>query len=132
MPHGCAFEADHKGPQLGAFEPVRHLAFEHAALGVRVGAGRSRVSCALAGNDQHDARTVVLRAPQDGIVNILPNFRAQGSFGTAPPAFKEGDRAWTGAAMISQPVRGMKCLHVPQRVEKRSLSDSRSERVGGD
>ena len=45
----------------------------------------------------------VLRAPQDGIVNILPNFRAQGSFGTAPPAFKEGDRAWTGAAIAEIP-----------------------------
>jgi multidrug efflux pump subunit AcrA (membrane-fusion protein) len=46
---------------------------------------------------------MVLRAPQDGIVNILPNFRAQGSFGSAPPAFKEGDRAWTGAAIAEIP-----------------------------
>jgi RND family efflux transporter MFP subunit len=46
---------------------------------------------------------MVLRAPQDGIVNILPNFRAQGSFGSAPPPFKEGDSAWTGAAMAEIP-----------------------------
>lgn len=46
---------------------------------------------------------MVLVAPQDGIVNILPNFRAQGSFGSAPPPFKEGDRAWTGAAMAEIP-----------------------------
>lgn len=46
---------------------------------------------------------MVLRAPQDGIVNILPNFRAQGSFGSTPPPFKEGDRAWTGAAMAEIP-----------------------------
>lgn len=46
---------------------------------------------------------MVLRAPQDGIVNILPNFRAQGSFGSAPPAFKEGDRAWTGASIAEIP-----------------------------
>lgn len=46
---------------------------------------------------------MVLRAPQDGIVNILPNFRAQGSFGSAPPPFKEGDRAWTGAAIAEIP-----------------------------
>lgn len=46
---------------------------------------------------------MVLRAPQDGIVNILPNFRAQGSFGTAPPPFKEGDRAWTGASIAEIP-----------------------------
>jgi multidrug efflux pump subunit AcrA (membrane-fusion protein) len=46
---------------------------------------------------------MVLRAPTDGIVNILPNFRSQGSFGSAPPAFKEGDRAWTGAAIAEIP-----------------------------
>lgn len=46
---------------------------------------------------------MVLTAPQEGIVNILPNFRAQGSFGSAPPAFKEGDRAWTGAAIAEIP-----------------------------
>lgn len=46
---------------------------------------------------------MVLRAPNDGIVNILPNFRTQGSFGSAPPAFKEGDRAWTGAAIAEIP-----------------------------
>lgn len=46
---------------------------------------------------------MVLRAPQDGIVNILPNFRAQGSFGSTPPPFKEGDQAWTGAPMAEIP-----------------------------
>jgi hypothetical protein len=46
---------------------------------------------------------MVLTAPQDGIVNILPNFRAQGSFGSAPPPFKEGDRAWTGASIAEIP-----------------------------
>lgn len=46
---------------------------------------------------------MVLRAPNDGIVNLLPNFRAQGSFGSAPPPFKEGDRAWTGAAIAEIP-----------------------------
>jgi RND family efflux transporter MFP subunit len=46
---------------------------------------------------------MVLRAPQDGIVNILPNFRASGSFGSSPPPFKEGDRVWTGAALAEIP-----------------------------
>ncbi len=46
---------------------------------------------------------MVLRAPIDGIVNILPNFRSSGSFGNAPPPFKEGDRAWTGAAIAEIP-----------------------------
>jgi HlyD family secretion protein len=46
---------------------------------------------------------MTIRAPQDGIVNILPNFRAQGNWGQTPPPFKEGDRAWTGAAIAEIP-----------------------------
>jgi HlyD family secretion protein len=46
---------------------------------------------------------MVIRAPIDGIVNVLPNFRASGSFGSSPPPFKEGDRAWTGAAIAEIP-----------------------------
>jgi RND family efflux transporter MFP subunit len=46
---------------------------------------------------------MVIRAPIDGIVNILPNFRAPGSFGSSPPPFKEGDRGWTGAAIAEIP-----------------------------
>jgi hypothetical protein len=44
-----------------------------------------------------------ITAPIDGIVNILPNFRSGGSFGQAPPNFKEGDQAWTGAAIAEIP-----------------------------
>ena len=44
-----------------------------------------------------------VRAPIDGIVNVLPNFRSGGSFGQSPPAFKEGDRAWTGASIAEIP-----------------------------
>jgi RND family efflux transporter MFP subunit len=46
---------------------------------------------------------MVIKAPIDGIVNILPNFRSGGSFGQAPPPFKEGDQAWTGAAIAEIP-----------------------------
>jgi HlyD family secretion protein len=46
---------------------------------------------------------MVLRAPHDGIVNILPNFRSAGSFGSTPPPFKEGDQAWTGASIAEIP-----------------------------
>jgi HlyD family secretion protein len=46
---------------------------------------------------------MVVRAPSDGIFNILPNFRAGGSFGQSPPAFKEGDRSWAGAAVAEIP-----------------------------
>lgn len=44
-----------------------------------------------------------IRAPIDGIVNILPNARSNGSFGSSPPAFKEGDSVWTGAAIAEIP-----------------------------
>jgi HlyD family secretion protein len=44
-----------------------------------------------------------IRAPIDGILNVLPNFRSGGSFGQSPPPFKEGDRAWTGAAIAEIP-----------------------------
>jgi HlyD family secretion protein len=46
---------------------------------------------------------MVIRAPIEGIVNILPNFRSGGSFGSTPPPFKEGDQAWTGAAIAEIP-----------------------------
>ena len=45
-----------------------------------------------------------IKSPVDGVVNILTNFRASGTFGQggAPP-FKEGDNAWTGAAILEIP-----------------------------
>jgi HlyD family secretion protein len=57
--------------------------------------------------DTNQAKTYLsmmeIRAPIDGIVNILPNFRSGGSFGQAPPAFKEGDQVWTGAQIAEIP-----------------------------
>lgn len=47
--------------------------------------------------------SMVLRAPSDGIVIVMPNFRAGGQFGQSPPPFKEGDRAWTGAPIAEIP-----------------------------
>ena len=44
-----------------------------------------------------------LKAPIDGIVNVLPNFRSQGSFGQATAPVKEGDNAWTGAEIAEIP-----------------------------
>jgi len=32
---------------------------------------------------------MIIRAPSDGILNVMPNFRAQGNFGQTPPPFKE-------------------------------------------
>ncbi len=60
--------------------------------------------------------SMVLRAPSDGIVHILPNNRAQGSFGTARPPFQEGDTVWTGAPIAEIP--DLTSLRVEFRVEE--------------
>jgi multidrug efflux pump subunit AcrA (membrane-fusion protein) len=44
-----------------------------------------------------------LKAPIDGSVNVLANFRAGGTFGQTPPPFKEGDNVWTGAQIVEIP-----------------------------
>ncbi len=44
-----------------------------------------------------------LRSPVDGIIHILTNNRAQGSFGTSRPPFQEGDTVWTGAVIAEIP-----------------------------
>ncbi len=60
--------------------------------------------------------SMVLRAPADGIIHILPNNRAQGSFGTARPPFQEGDTVWTGAAIAEIP--DLESLRVEFRVDE--------------
>lgn len=60
--------------------------------------------------------SMVLRAPADGIVHILPNNRAQGSFGTARPPFQEGDSVWTGAAIAEIP--DLDSLRIEFRVDE--------------
>jgi multidrug efflux pump subunit AcrA (membrane-fusion protein) len=44
-----------------------------------------------------------LRAPTDGVVNVLSNFRSSGSFGQTPPPFKEGDTVWNRAEIVEIP-----------------------------
>ena len=60
--------------------------------------------------------SMLLRAPRDGIVHILSNNRAQGSFGTARPPFQEGDTVWTGAAIAEIP--DLDSLRVEFRVDE--------------
>lgn len=60
--------------------------------------------------------SMVLRAPRSGIVHILPNNRAQGSFGTARPPFQEGDTVWTGASIAEIP--DLDSLRVEFRVDE--------------
>lgn len=60
--------------------------------------------------------SMVLRAPREGVVHIMPNNRAQGSFGTARPPFQEGDTVWTGAAIAEIP--DLSSLRVEFRVDE--------------
>jgi RND family efflux transporter MFP subunit len=50
---------------------------------------------------QRQTKALVVRAPSDGIVTILRNWRA-GNF-MNPQEFKEGDRAWAGASIAELP-----------------------------
>src|SRR5437667_1631801 len=76
---------------------------------------------------------VVLRAPNDGSVNILPNFRAGGSFGQSPPPFKEGDRVWTGAAIAEIPdLSEMRVELKLEEVDRGKLKLNQPVRVRGD
>jgi RND family efflux transporter MFP subunit len=52
---------------------------------------------------QRQIESLVLRSPSDGMVTVMPNFRAGGMFGSTPPDFKEGDRAWPGAPVAEIP-----------------------------
>lgn len=45
---------------------------------------------------------LTLRAPIDGMVTLLTNWRASGPFAGGMP-FKQGDRAWSGAAIAELP-----------------------------
>jgi len=47
---------------------------------------------------------MTLRTPTDGMVTIMPNFRARNWMsGGSTPDFKEGDRAWNGAVVAEMP-----------------------------
>lgn len=60
---------------------------------------------------------LTLKAPVDGMVNLLPNFRArQGFGGGSTPEFKEGDRAWPGAAIVELP--DMSEIHSVAKLEE--------------
>lgn len=60
---------------------------------------------------------LTLKAPVDGMINVLQNYRAHNwSSGGAPPEFKEGDRAWPGAAVIELP--DMSEIRAAARIEE--------------
>ena len=51
---------------------------------------------------EHQIAALTLRAPSDGVVTVLSNFRAS-MFGGNAPDFREGDHAWPGAAIAEIP-----------------------------
>lgn len=60
---------------------------------------------------------LTLKAPVDGMINLMPNFRARsGMFGGSAPEFKEGDRAWPGAAIAEIP--DMSEIRAAARIEE--------------
>jgi HlyD family secretion protein len=52
---------------------------------------------------ERSRQNLEMRAPADGMVSIMPNFRAGGMFGSNAQEFREGDRAWSGAQVVELP-----------------------------
>ena len=66
---------------------------------------------------EHQIASLTLRAPADGMVTIMPNSRARNwTQGGSTPAFKEGDRAWSGAVIAELP--DLNTLRVSTRVDE--------------
>ena len=50
------------------------------------------------------------------MVNVLPNFRASGPWGGEQVEFREGDRAWPGAAILELP--DLSSVHLEARLDE--------------
>jgi HlyD family secretion protein len=57
-----------------------------------------------------------LRAPADGVVNILENPRSGGPFGGGGVEFREGDRCWAGASILELP--DLSSIHLEARLDE--------------
>lgn len=57
-----------------------------------------------------------LLAPADGTVNVLENPRSGGPFGGGGVEFREGDRAWAGAAILELP--DLSSIHLEARLDE--------------
>lgn len=64
-------------------------------------------------------RRLQLKAPTDGIVNILSNYRS-GSIMGSSPEFRQGDRAWPGAAILELP--DLSTVHLLARLDETDRS----------
>jgi multidrug efflux pump subunit AcrA (membrane-fusion protein) len=57
-----------------------------------------------------------IKAPAAGMVNVLPNYRSGGPFGGGEVEFREGDRAWPGAAIVELP--DLSSVHLEARLDE--------------
>jgi HlyD family secretion protein len=57
-----------------------------------------------------------LKSPAAGMVNVLPNYRSGNMFGGGEQEFREGDRAWPGAAILELP--DLTSVHLEARLDE--------------
>jgi HlyD family secretion protein len=65
---------------------------------------------------QRGLQNLEMRAPVAGMINVLPNPRSGGFFGGSEQEFREGDRAWAGAAVIELP--DLSSIHLEARLDE--------------
>lgn len=82
-------------------EIAAHRAGQEADL-TRLGQNRDKATRDLKQAQEYLTK-IEIRAPQDGMVNILPNTFINGQFGQTPPAYKEGDDVRTGSPIAEIP-----------------------------
>jgi len=75
---------------------------------------------------EHQIASLTLRAPGDGVVTLLPNFRAV-MFGGNAPDFREGDHAWPGAAIAEIP--DLSSIRFEARVEEADRGKLKSDQA---
>jgi multidrug efflux pump subunit AcrA (membrane-fusion protein) len=67
---------------------------------------------------------LIIKAPAEGVVNIMPNYRSGSMFG-GEVEFREGDRAWAGAQVVELP--DLSSIHLEAHLDE---SDRGRLRVG--
>jgi HlyD family secretion protein len=64
---------------------------------------------------QQGLAALVIKAPSEGVVNIMPNYRSGSMFGSQVE-FHEGDRAWAGAQVVELP--DLSSIHLEARLDE--------------
>jgi HlyD family secretion protein len=64
---------------------------------------------------QQGLAALVIKAPSEGVVNIMPNYRSGSMFGSEVE-FHEGDRAWPGAQVVELP--DLSSIHLEARLDE--------------